>query len=202
MSPSATGVPVPILNQRSSIFAHSPPMWPGSMAMWRLVRGFPEGGMGRSAVDFQVRGAGRFFSGVAKRRMKTGSVGSEDVRMAAEVSLRVMNSRQVSSVVKMLVRSFSKSLRVMVCWYASSDDQSGFSARIERVGELGGGVLNSSGVGALRSSVVGLSADFLMPMATKRTMAPRMETVMRAGLRIRLELIRRSGNRNFQDWLG
>lgn len=75
MSPSVTGVPLPILNQRSSIFAQSPPMCPGSMAMWRLARGFPGGGMGSSSVDFQVRGAGSVFSGVEKRRMKTGSVG-------------------------------------------------------------------------------------------------------------------------------
>lgn len=71
--------------------------------------------MGSSAVDFQLRGAGSVFSGVEKRRIKTGLAGSEEVRMAAVVSVRVMNSRQVSSVVKISVRSVSKSLRVIVC---------------------------------------------------------------------------------------
>lgn len=84
--------------------------------MWRLARGLSGGGRGSSSVDFQVRGAGSVFSAVAKRRMKTGSAGSEEVRMAAVVSVMEMNSRQVSSVVKMPVRSLSKSLWVIVCW--------------------------------------------------------------------------------------
>jgi len=47
----------------------------------------------------------------------------------------------------MLVRSFSKSEREMVFWYASSSDQSGASARRERA--MGGevGVSSSVGVG-------------------------------------------------------
>src|SRR5437763_660773 len=39
MSPSCTGAISPILNQRSSIFAHVPPRWPGSSAMWKPARG-------------------------------------------------------------------------------------------------------------------------------------------------------------------
>jgi len=41
--------------------------------------------MGRESVDRQVRGTGRFFSGVAKLRMKVGS--PVEVRISAEVSL-------------------------------------------------------------------------------------------------------------------
>lgn len=41
-------------------------------------------------MDVHERGAGSVFSGVAKRRMKTGAAGSEEVRMAAEVSESVM----------------------------------------------------------------------------------------------------------------
>jgi len=46
--------------------------------------------MGREEVSCQRRGTGRFFSGVAKVRMKGGSAGSVEVRISAFVSVMEM----------------------------------------------------------------------------------------------------------------
>lgn len=78
---------------------------------------------------------------------------------------------------------------------------------MERAGEERG-VLSSSVDGAVSPSVDGAvslswvfsGAGRLMPrmIAAIRTKAPSMEAVMRAGLRIRSDLIRKRGNCNLQ----
>ena len=85
MSPSQTGVPSPTTSQRSSIFAHSPPMWPGSMAIFRPASGCPERS---AAVRRRCANGGEALDSpqAAKRRWKISSVGELPVWMRASVS--------------------------------------------------------------------------------------------------------------------